>query len=37
MNDIIQWIKDNLEPQEVFSESQLEEWAKNNGFVEEQT
>lgn len=30
----IDWIKDNLSPEEVFSEKQLNDWAERNGFVE---
>lgn len=30
----IDWISDNLSPEEVFSEKQLNEWAERNGFVE---
>ncbi len=29
----IDWIKSNMNPDEVFDESQLEEWAENNDFV----
>lgn len=32
----IDWIKDNLGPDEVFDESELQAWAKDNGFVEEE-
>lgn len=32
----VEWIGDNLEPEEVFSESSLEEWALNNGFVRDE-
>lgn len=30
----IDWIRDNLSPEEVFSEKQLNDWAERNGFVE---
>ena len=35
LEDSIDWIKDNLEPEDVFSKQQLREWATENGFVEE--
>ncbi len=33
LGDVIDWITDNLCPEEVFSESQLEEWAEHTGFT----
>lgn len=30
---VVQWVADNLNPEEVFTEKVLEQWAKNNGFV----
>jgi hypothetical protein len=30
-----EWIADNLEPGDVYSEEKLEEWALENGFVRE--
>ena len=39
LDDILDWVNGNLEPEEVFEVSTLEEWAKewaeNNGYVEE--
>lgn len=29
----IEWIKSNMEPIEVFDESQLKEWAEDNEYV----
>lgn len=33
LDEAISWIKSNMNPDEVFDESQLEEWAENNDFV----
>ena len=32
----VDWISTNLEPDDVFSDKQLKEWAMSNGFVEEE-
>lgn len=32
---IIEWVKDCLRPEDVFPESDLEDWAESNGFVKE--
>lgn len=29
------WIRDNLKPDQVFDDKQLEQWAEANGFVKE--
>ena len=34
LENIIDWIRSNLEPEDVFSDSQLRDWALNNGFEE---
>ncbi len=34
--DIIDWVKINLDPGDVFNDYELIEWAKDNGFVEEE-
>lgn len=34
LDEAIDWIKSNMSPDDVFDKSQLEEWAKDNGFVE---
>jgi len=31
-----EWIHNMLAPEDVFDDDQLSEWAKNNGFVEEE-
>ena len=33
LDQSIEWIKDNLEPDDVFDSEQLEDWAKAHGFV----
>lgn len=30
-----EWIRDNMNPDQVFDDKQLEEWAEANGFVKE--
>ena len=35
LDDAIDWIANNLSPEDVFSEEQLQEWALDHGFVEE--
>jgi len=30
-----EWIAKNKEPQDIFTQAQLEQWAKDNGFIEE--
>lgn len=32
---IIEYCKDNFSPDEVFPESELEDWAERNGYVKE--
>lgn len=34
LNDAIEWIKSNLNPEDVFIESDLRQWAEENGFKE---
>lgn len=31
----IQWISENMEPRDVFSQEDLARWAKRNGYVKE--
>jgi hypothetical protein len=31
----IEWIGKNMQPSEVFSESDLNDWAADNGFIQE--
>lgn len=37
LNDAIDWVKANLEPEDVFDDEKLEEWAMvwadNNGYI----
>ena len=35
LEDSIEWIKENMNPEDVFSDAQLEAWAKENGFIED--
>ncbi|MDA1029692.1 MAG: hypothetical protein O3B41_11670 [Bacteroidetes bacterium] len=35
LEDAIAWIKDNLNPEDVFEKKQLDGWAEENGYVEE--
>jgi len=32
LDNAISWIQDNLEPDDVFSEKKLQEWAEENGY-----
>ena len=34
LDDVVDWIAENLEPSNVFTEEQLAEWAKDNGYEE---
>jgi hypothetical protein len=33
LEEAIQWIRDNMEPEDVFSQEQLEDWAGGCGFA----
>jgi hypothetical protein len=35
LDNAIAWIQDNLDPDDVFKEKQLESWAESNGYVKE--
>lgn len=35
LDDILYWVRDNVEPDQVFSEKQLEAWAEANGYIKE--
>lgn len=35
LDDAVAWIGRNLSPEQVFSESDLEAWAKENGWMKE--
>ena len=34
LGDVIDWMRDNLEPEDVFTEAQLLTWAYDNGLTE---
>lgn len=36
LEDSIEWIKSNLNPEEVFDDGQLKIWAEENGFVDKE-
>jgi len=36
LDEAIEWIKHNLNPEDVFDEGDLEEWATDNGFFTEE-
>ena len=36
LDEIIEWVKNNLTPEEIYDKDVLEEWALDNGFVEEE-
>ena len=35
LENAISWIADNMEPENVFSDTQLAAWAEANGFIQE--
>ena len=35
LENAIRWIADNMEPEDVFSDTQLAAWAEANGFIQE--
>lgn len=35
LDEAISWIQSNMEPEDVFSEEQLEAWARDCGFTQE--
>jgi len=37
LDNIIDWIKNNLMPEDVFSKNALADWARENGYVHEST
>ena len=37
LEDVIDWMKLNLRPEQIFNESDLENWAENNGYIKEET
>jgi hypothetical protein len=34
LDTAVKWIKENMDPEDVFTRDQLEQWAHNNGFQE---
>ena len=36
LEDVIDWINNNLSPDDVFDLEELKDWAINNGFIEEE-
>lgn len=36
LNKTIDWISENLDPEDVFKDGDLSNWALRNGFVEEE-
>lgn len=35
LEDAVEWIKNNLSPEEVFNEDELTQWALETGFIKE--
>ena len=35
LEDAIEWISRNMNPEDVFKENDLETWAESNGYVKE--
>ena len=35
-NEILSWISNNLSPDDVFSEAELDQWAKENYYIKEE-
>ncbi len=35
LDDAIEWIKNNLSPEDVFSEKDLDQWAEENEYTKE--
>ena len=35
LENAIEWIRDNMKPDQVFDDKDLEGWAEDNGFVKE--
>lgn len=36
LEEAIDWIRSNLEPDDVFTQNSLEAWAENNGYVRDE-
>lgn len=37
LENAIDWIAKNLNPQDVFSDSDLESWAEDNGYIKDES
>ena len=35
LDNIIEWVRDNYAPEDIYSEDELREWAFDNGFVDD--
>jgi hypothetical protein len=35
LDEAIDWIKNNLKPDDVFDNKELESWAESNGYIQE--
>ena len=35
LDSAIDWMRDNLDPDDVFDDKKLEAWAENNGYIKE--
>jgi hypothetical protein len=35
LSDIVDWVRDNLDPDQVFTYAQLKSWAMENGLIDE--
>ena len=35
LDTAVEWIRDNMHPDDVFDKEDLEEWAQDNGYVKE--
>lgn len=36
LDKTIDWMRENISPEEVFTDEQLETWAENNGYVKKE-
>lgn len=35
LDEVVEWIQENLNPEDIFTNDQLMDWAEDNGLVEE--
>lgn len=35
LDDILDWIRENVDPDQVFTEKQMDAWAESNGYIKE--